>query len=81
MEMGAVSSKFSSDEAAVQTILAGTDMILMPEDFQTAYNGVVEAVKSGRISEDRLNESVRRIVDVKLGMNTTTSGQQVTRAD
>ena len=68
MEMGAISSKYSSDEAAIMAIQAGADMILMPEDFKKAYEGVLEAVKSGEISEERLNESVVRIVDVKLQM-------------
>ena len=69
MEMGAISSKYKSDEAAVMAIQAGADMILMPEDFKMAYDGVLEAVKSGEISEERLNESVVRIVEVKLAMD------------
>ena len=69
MEMGAISSKYTSDEAAVLAIQAGADMILMPEDFQKAYEGVLEAVKKGEISEERLNESVARIVEVKLAMD------------
>lgn len=69
MEMGAISSKYTSDEAAVLAIQAGADMILMPENFQKAYDGVLEAVKSGEISEERLDESVVRIVEVKLTMD------------
>ena len=69
MEMGAISQKYTSEEAACMAIKAGADMILMPEDFKAAYNGVLNAVKSGEISEDRLNESVARIVRVKQGMN------------
>ena len=68
MEMGAISTKYKSDEAAVMSIQAGADMILMPEDFELAYNGVLEAVKSGEISEERLNESVARIIEIKLQM-------------
>ena len=68
MEMGAISSKYSSDEAAVMAILAGADMILTPEDFHQAYDGVVDAVKSGKITEERLDESVRRIIEAKLEM-------------
>ena len=66
MEMGAISSKYTSDVAAVMAIQAGADMILMPEDFHTAYDGVLAAAKSGEISEERLNESVARIIEVKL---------------
>jgi beta-N-acetylhexosaminidase len=40
-------------------------MLLMPEDFQEAYEGVLAAVKSGKISEERINESMRRIYRVK----------------
>lgn len=65
MEMGAISQKYTSDEAACLAIKAGADMILMPENFDVAYNGILNAVKSGEISEERLNESVARIVKVK----------------
>ena len=46
-------------------IQAGVDMILMPEDFQSAYQGVMDAVTGGTITEDRINESVARIIKVK----------------
>lgn len=49
-------------------IQAGVDMILMPEDFQSAYQGVMDAVTGGTITEDRINESVARIIKVKLTM-------------
>ena len=65
MDMGAISQKYNSDEAACLAIKAGADMILMPADFEAAYNGVLNAVKSGEISEERLDESVARIVKVK----------------
>ena len=65
MDMGAISQKYNSDEAACLAIKAGADMILMPADFEAAYNGVLNAVKSGEISEERLDESVTRIVKVK----------------
>jgi beta-N-acetylhexosaminidase len=68
MEMGAISSKYKSDEAAVMAIQAGVDMILMPEDFDLAYKGVLDAAKSGEISEERLNESLVRIIKVKQGI-------------
>ena len=69
MEMGAISSKYTSDDAAIMAIQAGADMILTPQDFQKAYKGVVDAVKSGEISEERLDESVSRIVRLKLEMD------------
>ena len=44
------------------------DMLLMPEDFQSAYQGVLGAVKDGTVSEERIDESVRRILELKLEM-------------
>ena len=40
-------------------------MILMPEDFEKAYNGVLEAVRNGTISEERINDSLRIIYRIK----------------
>lgn len=65
MNMAAITEYYTADEAAVKAILAGADMIMMPEDFETAYNGVLEAVNNGTISEERINESLRRIYRVK----------------
>ena len=66
MAMGAITNEYTNKEATVLAVLAGNDIILMPADFYEAYEGVLEAVKSGRISEQRINESVRRIIKVKL---------------
>ena len=68
LEMGAVADYCDSSEQAVLVVEAGADLVLLPEDFNKAYNGLLEAVKSGRISEDRINESVRRIIAEKLRM-------------
>lgn len=65
MNMGAVTKQYSSAEAAVLAIQAGSDIILMPEDFYSAYNGVLEAVNEGYISVRRIDESVRRILREK----------------
>lgn len=65
MSMTAITDYYTADEAAVKAILAGADMILMPEDFETAYNGVLEAVNNGTLTEERINESLRRIYRVK----------------
>mgnify|MGYP000015491804 FL=1 len=40
-------------------------MILCPDDFEKAYNGVLEAVQNGTISEERINDSLRRIYRIK----------------
>ncbi|MBO4457276.1 MAG: glycoside hydrolase family 3 protein [Butyrivibrio sp.] len=61
----AVTKNYKSDEAAVAAIQAGADMIYLPENFEEAYNGVLKAVKDGTITEDRINESLRRIYKIK----------------
>ena len=65
MGMGAVNERYEAGEAAVLAIEAGVDIVLTPADFPTAYQSVLDAVASGRISEDRINESVMRIVEAK----------------
>lgn len=65
MNMGAITDSYTDAEAAVQTIQAGVDIILMPNDFKAAYQGVLDAVNDGTISEDRINESLHRIYRVK----------------
>ena len=65
MNMKAVSDYYDSAEAAIQALRAGCDMILMPEDFEMAYNGVLQAVQDGIISEERIDDSLRRIYRIK----------------
>ena len=67
LEMGAVTQKYKSAEAAVMAIDAGIDVLLMPSSLISAFDGVVAAVESGRISQERLDESVLRILRLKLG--------------
>lgn len=64
--MGALSSEYSQRELGVLAIEAGTDVLLHPSDFEAMYQGVLDAVKSGRISERRIDESVERILRLKL---------------
>lgn len=66
LAMGAVADSYSSAEASVLALQAGCDMLLMPADFRGAYQGILEAVQNGALTEQRLNESVKRIVMVKL---------------
>lgn len=67
LNMGAITQHYGSAEAAVNALSAGADMLLMPEHFEEAYNGVLTAVQDGTIGEERLNQSVRRILTVKMG--------------
>ena len=60
-----------SGRAAVDAVKAGNDVLLMPTDLDGAFNGVVEAVRRGEIPESRIDDSVRRILEMKasLGLN------------
>lgn len=53
------------EEAAILALKAGCDMILCPENFEKAYNGVLKAVQEGVISEERVNDALRRIYRIK----------------
>ena len=64
-EMGAISKHYSSAEAAVSAIKAGADIVLMPANYKEAFDAVAAAVESGKISEERINESVRRVLLLK----------------
>lgn len=66
LSMGAVGGFCTPSNVGVTVIKAGVDLILMPEDFTAAYQGVLDAVADGTISEERIDESVERIVETKL---------------
>lgn len=66
LNMGAVTKQYTSKEACILALEAGVDMLLMPEDFKSAYKGVLDAVNEGHISEETLDEAVKRIIRVKL---------------
>ncbi|MDD2370814.1 MAG: glycoside hydrolase family 3 protein [Firmicutes bacterium] len=68
LNMGAISNKFSSSEASFKAINAGVDLLLMPANFEKAYDGLLEAVNNGEISQERINESVTRILKLKKEM-------------
>ncbi|MBR0145785.1 MAG: glycoside hydrolase family 3 protein [Eubacterium sp.] len=65
LEMGAITGQYTSAEAAILAVEAGNDIILMPEDYVEAHNGLLAAVQTGKISEERINESVLRILTMK----------------
>ena len=66
LNMGAITEKYSSSEAAVLAFQAGSDLLLMPEDLNEAHEGILNAVKNGSITEERINESVKKIIKTKL---------------
>lgn len=65
LNMGAVSDYYPPEDAAIMALKAGCDILLMPEDFEAAYNAVYEAVQNGTISEERINDSLKRIYRIK----------------
>lgn len=65
MDMGAITTYYTSAQAAVDAINAGCDMILKPDNFKEAYQGVLDAVNNGEISIERIEESLMRIYRVK----------------
>ena len=65
MDMGGVTSMYPPDEAATRAVEAGADIVLQPPVPDAALAGLESAVKSGRLSEKRIDESVRRILEAK----------------
>ncbi len=65
MDMKAITDIYTPAEAALLSFKAGADIILMPDNLGQAYDAVYNAVKSGKIKKERLDESVKRILTVK----------------
>lgn len=65
LSMNAVTGLYSSETLAVKAVQAGCDILLMPENLSEAVAGLEDAVISGEISEDRIDESVERILKIK----------------
>src|SRR5438067_1374282 len=65
MDMGGITVGYAPGEAAVRAVAAGVDCVLMPPVPDAAFEALQGAVKSGRISKERLDESVRRILQAK----------------
>jgi beta-N-acetylhexosaminidase len=71
MDMQGLASLFDTGEASVRSIEAGSDVLLMPRRAEDAINGVVAAVESGRLSRQRIDESVAKVLAAKarVGLN------------
>jgi beta-N-acetylhexosaminidase len=65
LSMSGLTIYFTQEEAAVRALEAGADMLLKPADVDASFRGVLNAVKSGRITEQRVEESARRILTAK----------------
>lgn len=66
MDMGGAARPEGPAEACVSALLAGVDQILMPSDLHSAYAAVLDAVRNGKLDRERLRESARRILRLKL---------------
>jgi beta-N-acetylhexosaminidase len=68
MSMGAIVNTYGSKEAVIKALEAGVDMILMPQNFKESYAAVLKAIEDGVLSEERIDESLIRILRIKLTM-------------
>lgn len=65
IEMKAITDLYSSGEASVKCLQAGADIVLMPADYREAFDAVVKAVEDGVLTEERINESLIRVLRLK----------------
>ena len=65
LDMQAITDKYGDAKAAELAFNAGADILLMPKDYYAAFDGIIESVNAGTITEDRINESVKRILMMK----------------
>ncbi len=63
--MGAITEYYQADDAAFRFFEAGGDLLLMSADLDLAYQGILDAVSAGSLTEERIDESVRRILTAK----------------
>lgn len=65
MNMGAITEEYGAEESVVLAIQAGMDIVLMPTDLPRATENLTEAIRNGEISEERVEESLERILSLK----------------
>ena len=68
LQMGAIVAKYGAGEAAVRAFEAGSDLLLMPADPDSAIASMLVALQTGRLTPARLDASVRRVLDIKRGL-------------
>jgi len=79
LSMSGLTIYFTQEEAAVRALEAGADMLLKPADVDASFRGVHEAVKNGRITEQRVEESARKILAAKYDLGLV--DQRITPVD
>ncbi len=65
LQMKAITGYYGADRAAVMALQAGADMLLMPNSVEKAYNGITAALEDGTLTQERIDESVLRILTAK----------------
>lgn len=65
LNMGAVSNYYKTGDACVKALNAGCDMLLLTGKLNDGYTAVLDAVKSGKVSQERLDEAVLKILELK----------------
>ena len=71
LEMGAMTSLYSFREMGVMAVAAGADVLLVchhASSQKEVYTGIIKAVKDGRLSAERLDEAVQRVLRTKLSL-------------
>jgi beta-N-acetylhexosaminidase len=66
LDMAAITSYYTPEEAAVLALQAGVDLLLEPADLTRSAEGILDAVADGTLREERIDESVMRILRLKL---------------
>ncbi|MFK7845690.1 MAG: glycoside hydrolase family 3 N-terminal domain-containing protein [Rhodothermales bacterium] len=71
MRMTGITKSFGTGESAVRALEAGVDILVLSQDEEAAHAAIIRAVKEGRLTEERIDESVKRLLTTKewLGLN------------
>lgn len=69
LDMKAITQNYNSSQVATMAIEAGVDILLMPDDLDLAYSSLYNAIKDNTISQERIDESVKRILSLKYDRN------------
>jgi len=65
LDMGALANEYPQGEIAIRAVEAGMDILLHPVDARVTVEAVVRAVEQGRLTQERIQESVDRIMGMK----------------
>ena len=76
LDMRAITDHYGSGEIAVAAIQAGVDLLLCPQDLDEAVSALTQAVEDGTITQQRLDESVLRVLRLKLERGIIPTGEK-----